>query len=457
MSESRNKRLKRVYDLGDTLTPKEWAKAADVIFPDPNEGNGNIIKTTYKDLVNMISSGSLIPGALYEFDYNNYLPFKNKNVSDYYDHDIELTQYLSGSRVRVLALTPYTISENAFYKITQNAHGLNHSTFRNCKYSLKTPYRYNFVYKTLNYDPDEGWYENEWSYFDNIHKFTKDEFNYIINFINKYAKVSAKLKDEILASVEIFKSYIGIYCKDESTFVEKSYREIKYVAKYKFYPEIKRGFDYDRAVQQTISRGIECTKSYDEIISETKDDGVMIIYHPEESTGFVSDIQLDSGFLSYDITPLIGILGANVTFVGNPSEGHYVSEIGLLKDITIKNSYVSYLPLYYNDYMDAFLYNNPWRISADAYKDYYDYDPIFREISNSKVSYFEIDEGEIFALFSRFYLDNVRMPLSSMNRMILNPNWESECKIPYFQSIELHVPEESDEIHIVLTTATDNI
>lgn len=454
MSESRNTQLKRVYDLGGTLTPKEWAKAANVIFPDPNEGNGNIIETTYKDLVNMISSGSLIPGALYEFDYNNYLPFKNKNVSDYYAHDKDLSQHDIGSRVRVLALTPYTISENAFYRIDQNAHGLNRSIFRNCKYSLKTPYRYNFVYKTLNYDVDEGWWESEESYFDNIHKFTEDEYNYIINFIKTYFQFT---KDELLSNAEIFKSYIGVYCKDESTVVIQSNRPVKYVAKYKFYPEIERGFDYDRTAQNTISIGWDSTKNPIELIGEIKGDPVMIIYHPEESTGFVSDIQLDSGFLSYDITPLIGRLGANVTFIGNPSEGHYVAEIGLLKDITIKNSYVSYLPLYYNDYLDAFLYNNPWRFSADAYKDYYGYDPIFREISNSKVSYFEIHEDDISALVTSFYLDNVRMPLSSMNRMILNPNWESECKIPYFQSIELHVPEESTEIYMVLTTAKDNI
>lgn len=448
MSESRNKRLKRVYDLGGTLTPKEWAKAADVIFPDPNEGNGNIIETTYKDLVNMISSGSLIPGATYEFDYNNYLPFKNKNVSDYYYYDIELTQYLSGSQVRVLALTPYTISENAFYQITQNAHGLNHSTFRNCKYSLKTPYRYNFVYKTLNYDSDEGWWESEESYFDNIHKFTEDEYNYIINFIKKYSQFG---REELLAYAEIFKSYIGVYCKDESTVIIQSNKPAKYVAKYKFYPEIERGFAYNTTAQKTISIGFDSTKSNNELITEIKEDPVMIIYHPEESTGFVSDIQLDSGFLSYDITPLIGRLGANVTFIGNPSEGHYVAEIGWLRDITIKNSYVSYLPFYYNDYMDAFLSDNRDINTLD------DYDPIFREISNSKVSYFEINEDDISALVTSFYLDNVRMPLSSMNRMILNPNWESECKIPYFQSIELHVPEESDEIYMVLTTASDNI
>ena len=450
MSESRNKRLKRVYDLGGTLTPKEWAKAADVIFPDPNEGNGDIIKTTYKDLVNMISSGSLIPGATYEFDYNNYLPFKNKNVSDYYGHDLDLGQTAYGSKVRVLALTPYTISENAFYQITQNAHRLNHSTFRNCKYSLKTPYRYNFVYKTLNYDIDEGWYENEWSYFDNIHKFTEDEYNYIINFIKRYAPFNNH--DYILRNVEVFKSYIGVYCKDESTVVIKSNKPVKYVAKYKFYPEIERGFDYDRTVQKTISIGFDSTKNPTELILEDKGDPVMIIYHPEESTGFVSDIQLDSGFLSYDITPLISRLGANVTFVGNPSEGHYVAEIGWLRDITIKNSYVSYLPFYYNDGLDSFLHDN--RDSSTPN----DYNNIFREISNSKVSYFEIDEGEIFTLYTSFYLDNVRMPLSSLNRMEIVPDYHNECYIPYFQSIELHVPSENpQEAYIVLITAKDGI
>lgn len=434
MSESRNKQLKRVYDLGGTLTPKEWAKAADVIFPDPNEGNGNIIETTYKDLVNMISSGSLIPGALYEFEYNNYLPFKNKNINDfvYGNHDYDLFQDAHGSMVRVLALTPYTISENAFYRISQNAHGLRHSTFRNCKYSLKTPYPYNFVYKTLNYDPDEGWYENEWSYFDNIHKFTEDEYNYIKGHFPSI-------------DIEFLKSYIDIYCKDESTVISQPGKPPKYIHKYKFYPKIERGFDYDRTVQETIT--IDGNGSENFIEPNT----VIVIYHPEESTGFVSDIQLDSGFLSYDITPLISILGANVTFVGNPSEGHYVAEIGWLRDITIKNSYVSYLPFYYNDYMDAFLSDNRDINTPD------DYDPIFREISNSKVSYFEINEDDISSLVTSFYLDNVRMPLSSMNRMILNPNWESECKIPYFQSTELHVPEESDEIYMVLTTATDNI
>lgn len=445
MSESRNTRLKRVYDLGGTLTPKEWAKAADVIFPDPNEGNGDIIETTYKDLVNMISSGSLIPGALYEFEYNNYLPFKNKNVSDYYYHDNDLFQNAHGSMVRVLALTPYTISENAFYRISQNTHGLNHSTFRNCKYSLKTPYRYNFVYKTLNYDVDEGWWENEGSYFDNIHKFTEDEYDYIINFIKRYAPFG---REELLVNAEIFKSYIGIYCKDESTVIIQSNKPVKYVAKYKFYPEIERGFDYNRTVQTNISIGFDSTKNPGELIGEIKEDPVMIIYHPEESTGFVSDIQLDSGFLSYDITPLISRLGANVTFVGNPSEGHYVAEIGWLRDITIKNSYVSYLPFYYNNGMDSGFSENYDSSTPDYYNN------IFKEISNSKVSYFEIDEDEIFALYTSFYLDNVRMPLSSLNRMKIVPDYQNECYIPYFQSTELQVPKESYDIFMVLTTAT---
>ena len=70
MAKLNKEQLKKLYDYGGTLSPKNWADMIDSVVPDIEIPN-DVIKTTYTELVDKINNGKLIPNQWYEFDYYN--------------------------------------------------------------------------------------------------------------------------------------------------------------------------------------------------------------------------------------------------------------------------------------------------------------------------------------------------------------------------------------------------
>lgn len=87
MSElSKNKRLKKLYDYGDRITPQKWAKAIDMLSPYSPPEDATVINTTYKEAKALYESGGMEPGVYYRFTY-----YHNKPMV--YENDAETTSY----------------------------------------------------------------------------------------------------------------------------------------------------------------------------------------------------------------------------------------------------------------------------------------------------------------------------------------------------------------------------
>lgn len=79
MAKLNKEQLKKLYDYGGTLSPKDWADMIDSLVPDENTENtpsvepGTVIKTTYEEAKALYESGQMIPGVYYKFLYKHYL------------------------------------------------------------------------------------------------------------------------------------------------------------------------------------------------------------------------------------------------------------------------------------------------------------------------------------------------------------------------------------------------
>ena len=438
MSESRNTQLKRVYDLGGTLTPKQWAKAVDVIFPDPNEGNGKIIKTTYKDLVNMISSGSLIPGALYEFDYNNYLPIKDWNGE-------LIDQYNTECQVRVKALSTNTISEDALYNGVRSTFvqevgpddGFYHDfkKWNPCKYSINTPYSYNLVYHI--YSNESGTVPNDHfktvtlgngkdikRYFENIidPKIIENNSEFFQNlerqYINGYV-INFIQEEEDRWSCELFTyELFSLNGKPLSKGLVT-----------------KRVILYDKAYSDKF-RFLDNIAEQDIVNWESN---IEIYLHPAEITGFVYDITIDYGkmlnpsspfyshlikkdfndwapfqnmsFLSYDIS-VFSRIGQNVKFIGDINKDHVIYTTISPYDNSINNDYI----IHHCEIINSWVYCYPYiTFEGDSQDDVEPYElafPILGKVINSRISGLNpICNRFTFNQFRPVFIENINLPV----------------------------------------------
>lgn len=73
MSElSKNKKLKKLYDYGDRITPQKWAKAIDMLSPYSPPEDAPVIDTTYKEAKAIYEAGEMKTGVYYQFEYEYY-------------------------------------------------------------------------------------------------------------------------------------------------------------------------------------------------------------------------------------------------------------------------------------------------------------------------------------------------------------------------------------------------
>lgn len=132
MAKLNKEQLKKLYDYGGTLSPKNWADMIDSVVPDIEIPN-DVIKTTYTELVDKINNGKLIPNQWYEFDYYN------RKLKTY-------TQYENGSieKVRVKAKNNYYLYEEAlcygipFIGDIDGDPETIYSKWVNCKYTIES-------------------------------------------------------------------------------------------------------------------------------------------------------------------------------------------------------------------------------------------------------------------------------------------------------------------------------
>ena len=418
MTRIRNKTLKKIFDSGNNLTPAKWGRAIDVMYPTPDEGKDKIINTTYQELVDMIASNELIPGATYEFDYNNYLPFKsiydnNKRLYTNCDYDC---------KVRVKALTTNIISEDALYYIDQliayeasnNPVKYNKvilSEFRPCKYSIISPLKYNCTYYTV-----PGVHTDRY-----LTKFKEDDLNNCKDILQQIFKYDNFDINNFNFDFETLKNYIGCYY---TRVTSSKAMIIEFIQKY----------TSDDINKCNVIRYIFNKSSINKI-----ENIYDVILYPDELTGFVSDIQLDSGFLSYDIRGFLeDTLGKNVTFIGNINEEHYV-KCTALTDCTIINSH-----------LDSYYYTNYYDILEDESLDTLNKSnaiPILNPVINCDIERIEFDfenVSEGFGVTSSIKISDVKIPDKYINvQLYVSDQWydsdmpeESECYYAIIESVE---------------------
>lgn len=76
MSElSKNKKLKKLYDYGDRITPQKWAKAMDILSPYSPPEDAPVINTTYKEAKAIYEAGEMKTGVYYRFNYHHEKSF----------------------------------------------------------------------------------------------------------------------------------------------------------------------------------------------------------------------------------------------------------------------------------------------------------------------------------------------------------------------------------------------
>lgn len=334
MTRIRNKTLKKIFDSGNNLTPAKWGRAIDVMYPTPDEGKDKIINTTYQELVDMIASNELIPGAQYQFEYNSYLPIPSMhNTNDHNYAEIVYQEDISYRNVIVTAVSTNSISNDALYEIPLikllSPGDFIWETYRvNCNFTMEYPYKYNLVR-----------IENDIHLGNNVQKLTE---NHILYFIKRFEDVNStstiKIVSEKVSStfINYIKEFVGCDFEIELDSFVKHDRDLRIWVR--IYVPITHENYYDdlRVIYISLnSKRNEVTKSEDDSI---------LVYNKDQFTGFVYNIKLPKGFLSYDISALCRITESCV-FVGNIKEDHYVAlDGGVL--LTIGGIYNSQIDVY---------------------------------------------------------------------------------------------------------------
>ena len=424
MTRIRNKTLKKIFDSGHNLTPAKWGRAIDIMYPNPDEGKDKIINTTYKELVDMIASNELIPGATYEFDYNNFLPIRHPNGF------ILVNQQNESCQVRVRAISTNNISEDALYNGVRQCEcldidGLVLQTrpvkiWNKCKYSLNTPYQYNWVeiensginirkiikLGTINeliseisdatYPfvlNDDFWENRFWenhlikridAYDVRISGY--DEYGYSIH-LETYDGDEQETEKHIY-DLQIQRNSISIW-KHEYTRVDII-----------FSPRFITGFVYDI--------NVKCTNPYNDIY-----------YNFALKENFTKEIR--DSFLSYDISVFVNI-GEQVVFIGDINKDHIL--YGADEDMIPFTDAV----IHHCECIDSWVYNYAWLDSdggwLDVFEENYGF-PLFGRIINSRVYALSIIfdgecDGFLANQYQPLHIENIIMPLNILTGESIN-------------------------------------
>ena len=97
MAKLNKEQLKKLYDYGGTLSPKDWANLIDNMPENPiyNKKSLPIVKTTYEEVRELYNSGKMDPNIKYQFDYKYYNTFDDRRA---YFKDLII--YLDGGTVK---------------------------------------------------------------------------------------------------------------------------------------------------------------------------------------------------------------------------------------------------------------------------------------------------------------------------------------------------------------------
>ena len=89
MSElSKNKKLKKLYDYGDRITPQKWAKAIDMLAPYSPPEDAPVINTTYKKAKAIYEAGEMKTGVYYRFTYHHEKSFVYEGGEEYENNTV---------------------------------------------------------------------------------------------------------------------------------------------------------------------------------------------------------------------------------------------------------------------------------------------------------------------------------------------------------------------------------
>lgn len=88
MAKLNKEQLKKLYDYGGTLTPRDWADLIDSVIPDKTSDNPPVIETTYEEAEALYESGQMIPGILYNFPIRYSKSIHSDTISTTIDHNV---------------------------------------------------------------------------------------------------------------------------------------------------------------------------------------------------------------------------------------------------------------------------------------------------------------------------------------------------------------------------------
>ncbi len=307
---SKNQKLKKLYDYGDHMTPQKWAQAVDMLLDGAGGGSSSQpeqdpIQTSHDKLVNLINTNQLVPNQWYEFEHNPYIP------------QLDLSPTTKTSKVRVRALTSNSLYEDAFYYgVCEYRQGMDYKeqyiTWRPCKYKL-----YNGPYIKTGEDLYAAYnpYDIKW--------FVDNE---------------DKIKEAIVAEIGSVSNIECLYIASDLIYTQEN--DI-----YKQHIVICRITELDETVYFEAYKFDDWNDDSD--IYATPQD---FIYSPLDDTGFVYDIKLQPGFLSYDITHDRCIVSAPFTFISNnvinyinlSNHNPYISHVEIINSTLIGD--IQYYP-----------------------------------------------------------------------------------------------------------------
>ena len=304
MAKLNKEQLKKLYDYGGTLSPKDWADAIDSLVPDYVAENAEPIQITYKELKNLVKNSLLTPGQWYEFEHNPYIPVIPKLI------------YNKETKVRVKAESNNNLSKNAlYYGVNEVAVGMgNHESVINwhtCEYDID---------KFNNYLVDRN-FNHEIVY--ELKSLTKDFLpsEVLTAIINKFIA-------ETNSQPEYISSVLNTY--DDETFTT-GYSVLVFNRDHIYQISYGTHFDYE------LNEAITSVSAYKQYLSN-------YIYDPYESTGFVYNIQTRTSFLSYDISFESMYIGRNFIFKSDTTT-NYIHMIvdgarsyNILSDFKVINS-----------------------------------------------------------------------------------------------------------------------
>ena len=162
MSElSKNKKLKKLYDFGDRITPQKWAKAMDILSPYSPPEDAPVINTTYAEAKALYESNLMRSGVYYEFrhNYERYYLMSHDDGEKYntdYTHNIDIKVFLLGDTIKATGIVNgYSfIADYSFDSDIVNVM-VEHTSY-NLYDSLIFKHNNSLLYYTNSFDPSEG-------------------------------------------------------------------------------------------------------------------------------------------------------------------------------------------------------------------------------------------------------------------------------------------------------------